>query len=258
MPTLNLTFLLALLILATGGNAKANDEQTLTVFAAASLTEPLSVLGAKFSENTGLEVRFSFAASSVLARQISSGANPDLFFSANTRWVDSLAESGLIDEQSRTAVLSNSLVVAAPKTSALAPFTLDQRTKLAALLKPGERIAVGDPDHVPAGIYAAKSLRQLGLWTEIEALLARADNTRAALALIERGEAPLGLVYLTDTKISSEVKILAQLPPLPNDQITYELVIVGNPSKASAKLLTFLTGDIAAEQFKAAQFTILD
>ena len=258
MPSLILTILITLAILIGAGSASGNEDRTLTVFAAASLSEPLTTLGAQFTDKTGLELRFSFASSSVLARQIRSGATPNLFFSANTRWVDSLAKDGLIDEQSRTAVLSNSVVIAAPISSSLQPFSIDSQTRLSKVLQPGERIAVGDPDHVPAGIYAAASLRQLGLWDDVKNLLARADNTRAALALVERGEAPIGFVYLTDTNISPQVKILAHLPSGQGNHITYELVIVGPADEQSNKLLDFLTGDSAVKQFRAAKFIVLD
>ncbi|MGR8949197.1 MAG: molybdate ABC transporter substrate-binding protein [Gammaproteobacteria bacterium] len=257
MLNLFITTLITLALFNVTSRAVAEDKAVMTVFAAASLSDPLTTLGKQYNELTGVEVRYSFASSSVLARQIKSGARPELFFCANPRWMDELANNHLIDSQTRTPVLSNTLVVAAPIASPIEPFTLDKDTILTNLLGPGERIAVGDPDHVPAGMYAAAALNKLALWAEVAPLLARADNTRAALALIERGESPIGFVYLTDTIISPGVKILAHIPPDVGEKITYELAVVGKQNDGTMKLLKFLTGSEAAKQYAASQFIVI-
>ena len=231
---------------------------SLVVFAAASLTEPLTAIGQTYTQQSGVSINFSFAASSTLARQISSGANPDIYLSANTRWMQSLHAQGLLEPASRRPLLSNTLVVATSAQSALAAFSLDENTDFAALLSPGERIAVGDPDHVPVGMYTKRSLMRLGLWSRVEPLLARTDNTRATVALLERGEAPFGFVYRSDTSISPNVKILAEVPGAETNPIMYEIAIVKNASDSAKEFVAFLHKEAAREIFSGYQFIPID
>lgn len=239
--------------------ACATDKKTsLIVFAAASLIEPLTALGENYTQQTGVIINFSFAASSTLARQILSGANPDIYISANQQWMESLDAQDALTAGTRRAFLSNTLVLATGEESPLATFSFNAKTDLAALLQPGERIAVGDPDHVPVGMYTKRSLTQLGLWTTIEPLLARTDNTRATVALLERGEAPLGFVYLSDTNVSSSIKILATLPANPVDPIAYEWAIIKNSSDRAPEFIAFLEQDDARSVFSHYQFIPID
>lgn len=226
----------------------------LIIFAAASLSEPLTTIGNRYEKETRTSIRYSFASSSTLARQIEAGAAPNLFISASSHWVDYLNRHGLIKADSRVALLSNEIVVAAPIASPLNNIVFNRDVNLVKLLKPGERIAIGDPDHVPAGMYAKLQLEQLGLWTEVAANLARADNTRAALALVERGEAPIGFVYRTDALISSRVKIVATVPSSRTDPITYEVAVPTTANSDARGFYNYLLSEKSQEIFLAFGF----
>lgn len=229
------------LAICLGNPSYANEPKpTLTVFAAASLTEPLEAIGAAYTKLTDIKVRFSFAASSTLARQIEAGALPQIFISANTLWIEHLAKLSLVANSSRRVLLSNKLVVAAPIDSSLVAFELNDATDILGKLAPGERFAMGDPEHVPAGIYAAVALRELGLWDQLASKIARTDNTRAALALVERGEAPLGFIYATDAKISTRVKVLAQIPAHVHPSISYEAAMLEDAPPEAVRFLEHL------------------
>lgn len=231
-----------LLSLALGRATVAAEP--LTVFGAASLTDALTAAGEAWRERSGGEVRFSFASSSVLARQIEAGAPADIFASANEAWMDRLAEAGLIDTASRTSPIANSLVLIAPAGSALGEVEIGPSTDFLALLPPDGRVAVGDTAHVPAGIYAKQALTNLGAWAALEPRLALADNVRAALALVERGEAPLGIVYATDAAIVDEVKVVGRFPGDSHEPITYPFAMVkGREGAAARAFMDFLTSD---------------
>ncbi len=147
----------------------------------------------------------SFASSSTLARQIEAGAPADLFISADQKWMDYAVDKKAIDTATRQTLLGNSLVVVAPKASEQKDFTIDSKTNWTSLLN-GGRLAVGDPEHVPAGIYAKEALQKLGAWDTLSPKLAPAEDVRGALALVERNEAPLGIVYGSDAVASKGVK----------------------------------------------------
>ncbi len=229
--------------------AGAARAEPLTMFGAASLTDALTEAGRAYEAQGGTAIRFAFAATSTLARQIEAGAPAQLFAAANERWMDYLAERGLIVDGSLVNPIGNDLVLVAPADSPLAGMTLSRNTDLAGLLGPDGRLAVGDPDHVPAGIYAQAALQGLGLWDRLEARLARADNVRSALALVARGEAPLGIVYATDAAIAPEVKVLARFPRDSHPPIRYPFALVRDWGGADAgdlrparAFLAFLTG----------------
>ncbi len=227
--------------------ARAED---ITVFAAASLTDAMTKIAQTYATATGDTLLLSFASSSTLARQIAAGAPADLYISANQKWMTWLADQGLITTNSRYDLLANGLVLIAPTDSDLANIDLADKTDLTSLIGDQDRIAVGDPDHVPAGIYAKQALESLGQWAKVEPRLARADNVRAALALVERGEAPLGIVYATDAAIAQNVKIIATFPENSHPPITYPMAIPQDRSKpASVKLLSWLLGDDAGAIF---------
>src|ERR1700677_2287574 len=174
------------------GLAADTDKPPITVFAAASLTNVLQDLGDSFTTHTSIPVRFSFAASSALARQIESGAAADVFFSADLDWMDYLQTRNLIQRQTRHDMLGNRLVLIAPADSKIM-LKIAPHFPLAAALGKG-RLSTGDPDSVPAGRYAQSALTSLGVWRDISNRLIRADSVRAALAFVDRGEAPLGIV----------------------------------------------------------------
>lgn len=234
--------------------AKAAD---VTVFAAASLTNAMQALAQQWREAGRGEIRLSFAASSALARQIEQGAAADIFASADERWMDYLAERNLIVPSSRTSALGNTLVLIAPSTSAQGPVTVGSGLDLGALLGPQGRIAVGDPAHVPAGRYAQQALESLGLWQAASPRLARADNVRAALLFVERGEAPLGIVYGTDAAISDRVRVIGTFPAGSHRPISYPFALTTRGERPEARaFLTFLTGPAAVPTWKRFGFSL--
>ena len=235
--------------------APAASAQPLTVYAAASLTDALGEIGALWAARGNAAPRFSFAASSTLARQIENGAPADLFASADEEWMNYLAQRRLIVAGTRTGRLSNQLVLIAPADRAR-PIDLKPGLDLAALLGSG-RLATGDPAHVPVGRYAQAALTSLGLWAAAEPRLARADNVRAALALVERGEAPLGIVYATDAAGVSRVRVVGTFPPASHPPIAYPFAVVaGRDAPPARALLAFLLGPEARAVYEKRGFVV--
>ncbi len=244
--------LAVLVLLAAALPARAAE---VTVFAAASTTDALNAVAALFTARTGIAVRSSFAASSTLARQVEQGAPADLFLSADNKWMDYLADHGQLVAGSRRALLGNDLVLIAPAGSRLGRLTLSKGTDLAALLGNG-RLAVGDPDHVPVGIYARQTLEAMGQWPALEPHLARAASVRAGLMLVERGEAPLGIVYGTDAAITAKVKVVGIFPAGLHRPIVYPVALVaGHDTSPSRAFLAFLSSDAARAVFARYGFT---
>lgn len=195
------------------------DPASVTVFAAASLTEALETLARRFPAAEGT-LRLAFGSSATLARQIAQGAVADIFAAADEEWMDYLEARGLIERASRRDVLSNRLVLIAPADS-IARVQVAPGFALRASLGSRGRLAIGDPDYVPAGRYARAALESLGVWSAVANHLARADNVRAALALVARGEAPLGIVYATDARVESRVRVLDVFPAGSHPRIVY-------------------------------------
>lgn len=225
--------------------------EPLTVFAAASLKNAFDEIGAAFAEETGIEVVFSYAGTSALARQIEQGAPADVFVSANVDWVDYLTERGALDAASTTAFASNELVLIAPTTTLFdAAPDLASADDLLATLGDDGRLAVALVDAVPAGIYAREALQTLGVWAELEGYLAQSDNVRSALFLVSRGEAPLGIVYASDAQSDAHVQILAQFPASTHAPIIYSASRnAENGMRGAESFLTYLTGDAAQSVF---------
>jgi len=200
-------------------------QEALTVFAAASLTDALRALGQEWAARGNPAPRLSFAASSALARQIEQGAGADLFLSADEPWMDYLQQRDLIVNASRVSPIGNALVLITPadqrRTVALA-----RGTDLVALLGAQGRIATGDPAHVPVGRYAQAALTWMGQWDAASPRLARADNVRSALLLVERGEAPFGIVYSTDAAATPRVAVAGTFPGESHPPITYPFAII--------------------------------
>jgi molybdate transport system substrate-binding protein len=226
----------------------------LTVFAAASLQDALRALEPAWrtAAPSDATLRLVFAASSALARQIEQGAPADLFLSADEPWMDWLAERGLILPDTRVGALGNSLVLVAPVDSPAEPVALARGTDLRPMLGPRGRLALGDPAHVPAGRYARAALSWMGQWDVLVPRLARAENVRAALLLVERGEAPIGIVYATDARASTEVRILGTFPPESHPRISYPFALTRRAAgnAAARALLEFLTGPDAAPTWR--------
>lgn len=245
----------AALSFAVAGNALA-DEGKITVFAAASLTNAMQDIATQFKKEKGVDVVSSFASSSTLARQIEAGAPADLFISADQKWMDYAVDKKAIDTATRQTLLGNSLVVVAPKASVQKDFTIDSKTNWTSLLN-GGRLAVGDPEHVPAGIYAKEALQKLGAWDTLSPKLAPAEDVRGALALVERNEAPLGIVYGSDAVASKGVKVVATFPEDSHKKVEYPVAVVEGHNNATVKAFyDYLKGPQAAEIFKRYGFTI--
>jgi molybdate transport system substrate-binding protein len=246
-----IALLVATLLGLFPGLVRAADRDSVTVFAAASLSDALQALAAEYRRERGIDIRFSFAASSTLARQIEAGAPADIFVSANAEWMDYLAGKSLIEPASRVEPLGNALVMIAPADNAIQSIDITQGFDIAGLIGKGNRLAAGDPAHVPAGLYAEKALRSLKVWSSAEPLLARADSVRSALVLVERGEAPLGIVYATDALASPKVKIVGTFPQNSYPPIVYPFAIVaGRDTSAARTFLQYLTAGTAASVYR--------
>lgn len=242
-----------LLLLPTARAESAKDVQ-ITVFAAASLTNALQDIDATYTKSMGTTVVESFASSSTLARQIEAGAPAQVFISADTKWMDYLAGKGLI--AARHDLLGNALALIAPSESPFSPRAIDSRLDWLKLLGGDGRLAVGDPDHVPAGIYAKEALQHLGAWQEVEPRLACAEDVRGALALVERGDAPLGIVYVTDARVSRKVKIVGVFPASTHAPVVYPAAIVkGADTPLVQNYFRFLQGVDARAVFARYGFT---
>jgi len=250
------------LVLASlgGGAARAQGTggEAVTVFAAASLTDAMRALGEAWAARGNPAPRFSFAASSALARQMEQGAPADLFASADEPWMDYVQERGLIVNATRVSPLANSLVLVAPAGSAQGAVTIGRDTDVAAMLGAGGRIATGDPSNVPVGRYARAALTWMGQWDALGPRIARADNVRSALLLVERGEAPLGIVYATDAAASRGVKVVGTFPAESHPPVTYPFALTRRAAgNAEARaFLAFATGPEAAETYRRLAFAL--
>jgi molybdate transport system substrate-binding protein len=221
--------LIALLIVSLLATVPAQAQQRgPLVLAAASLQEALTDAAKVWTAKRRAEPVLSFAASSALARQIEAGAPADLFISADEGWMDYVATKGQIRPGTRATFLTNRLVLIAPAGSGT-KLVIGRNFPLARALGQG-RLAMADPDAVPAGKYGKASLSALGVWRGVEGRVARAENVRAALALVERGEAPFGIVYATDARASAKVRIVGTFPATSHPAITYPIATL----KASA------------------------
>lgn len=223
MPLLRRCFALLLLLFAMLSPAQAQPRGPV-VLAAASLQEGLSEAADRWAALGHARPVLSFAGSSALARQIEAGAPADLFISADEEWMDYVAGRKLLRPGSRTAFLSNRLVLIAPVDSRLR-LTIGRGFPIARALGTG-RLAMADPAAVPAGKYGRAALTKLGVWPGVAGRIASAENVRAALALVERGEAPLGIVYATDAKASARVRIVGAFPTASHPPILYPMALL--------------------------------
>jgi molybdate transport system substrate-binding protein len=229
---------------------------TLTAFVAASMKNAMDDINAEFTKATGIRVVSSYAASSALAKQIEAGAPADLFASADLEWMDYLAGKKLIKDDSRVNLLGNRLVLIAPKDSALGNIRISPGFDLAKLAGDG-RIATGDVRAVPVGKYAKAALEKLGAWRAAEPKFAMADNVRAALTLVGRGEALLGIVYETDAKVEPNVKIIGHFPDDSYPPIVYPVALTATAKPDTARYLELLRSNAAKSIFEKYGFTFL-
>jgi len=235
---------------------QATQAQDVVVFAAASLTNALDEAGQLFERQGGAHTKISYAASSALANQIESGAPADMFISADLDWMDYLEQHHLIQTATRKNLLGNRLVLVAPAESD-AKAEIKPGLDLVGLLK-GGRLAMADPDSVPAGKYGKAALEKLGVWNSVRAAVAPAESVRVALLFVSRRETPLGIVYATDAAADPRVKIVGVFPPDTHPPIIYPAALTADSKNASAaRLLEFLGSAAAKPIFEKQGFTVL-
>ncbi|MDB6104945.1 MAG: modA [Gammaproteobacteria bacterium] len=257
MRKLWIAWLLVLVCASAGGAAvAADDSSTVLVFGAASLTNVLDDLSKAFTGQTKIPVKSSLAASSVLARQIEAGAPADVFFSADLEWMDYLEQRKLLKPGSRHDVVGNQLVLVAPADSTVA-VSLKKGVDLRAALGPQGKLATGDPDSVPVGKYAQAALEKLGVWDTISGQIVRAENVRAALAFVARGEAPLGIVYKTDALAEKKVKIVAEFPADTHPPIRYPIALTTHGGAGAQQFVDFVRSKPAGEIFSKYGFSLV-
>jgi molybdate transport system substrate-binding protein len=235
--------------------ARAQDKN-VTVFAAASMTNVINEVNATFTRDTGIKVTPSYAASSALARQIEQGAPADVFISADIPWMDYLQQRSLIRNDTRFNLAGNRLVLIAPKDSPINTVKIEPGFDLAKLAGNG-RIATGDVRAVPVGRYARAALEKLGSWPAAERSFAMTENVRAALVLVARGEAVLGIVYETDAKVEPGVKIVGQFPDDSYPPVTYPAALTANARPEAARYLAQLRSQAAKAIFERYGFMFL-
>jgi len=235
--------------------APAASAAGVTVFAAASLSDALGDVAKAYQAKTGTLPALSFAASSTLARQIEASRGADLFISADTDWMDYLDSRGLIAHETRKNLLGNKLVLIAP-ASANVSLAIAPHFDLLGALK-GGRLAIADPDTVPAGRYARTALSTLGVWNSVVNRTVNAENVRVALSYVARGEAPLGIVYATDAYGEKSVRIVAAFPDNTHAAIVYPAALTRDAGPGARKFLDFLSGPEASAIFQKDGFIIL-
>ena len=249
-----------ILALAVAGGLSAPpafaDDKGLTTFAAASMKNALDEVDAAYTARFGIKVTASYAASSVLAKQIDQGAPADIFLSADTDWMDYAIKQKTIKPQTRTNLLGNSIVLIAPKDSSIDKVTIASGFDLARLAGQG-RIATGDVSSVPVGKYAKAALEKLGAWDAASSKFAMAESVRAALTLVARGEAVLGIVYATDAKVEPGVKIVGTFPADSHPPIIYPVAATTSAGVGAASYLDFLRTSAAKAIFEKYGFAFL-
>ena len=245
-----------LVLALAAGLATAAQAADTQVFAAASLKNALDNIIAQYKAETGKGVAASYAASSALARQIEQGAPADIFMSADLDWMDYLQQRNLIRPETRVSLLGNRLVLIAP-ADAKVQVEIGKGFELAKLLGDG-RLAVGETSSVPAGRYAKAALESLGVWSSVEPKLAPAENVRAAMALVARGEAPLGIVYETDAAADKSVKVVGFFPQDSHPPIVYPVALTAASTNPDAPaFLAYVRSAKAAPLFKEQGFTLI-
>ena len=227
----------------------------VVVFAAASLKNALDAINAQWQKETGKSAKISYAASSALAKQMEQGAPAQMFISADLDWMDYVEKKNLIKPGSRSNLLGNRIVLIAPKDKAQ-PIDIKPGFDLAKILGDG-RLSMANVDSVPAGKYGKAALEKLGVWASVSNKLAQAENVRAALLLVSRGEAPAGIVYQTDAASDSSVKIIGTFPEDTHPPIIYPIALTANASPDAAAFLAYIRSDKAKPLFEAQGFMVL-
>jgi molybdate transport system substrate-binding protein len=236
--------------------AAHSQDKTITVFAAASMTNALDDVNETFTTRTGIKLVTSYDASSALMKRIEGGAPADAFVSADLKWMDYGVEKNVINENTRFNLLGNVLVLIAGKDSKIDHVDIESGFDLAKLAGDG-RIAAGDVKEVPVGLYAKAALEKLGVWPSVESKMAMTVNVRAALAYAARGEAPLSIVYATDAKIEPGVKVVGVFPDNSHDPIIYPVAATVNAKPETMQYLAFLRSAAAKSIFEGYGFSVL-
>jgi molybdate transport system substrate-binding protein len=242
-----------LAVMALPLGATAQRKPALTVFAAASLTDALQAAGKAYTRATGQPVRFSFVSSGTAARQIGVGAQADLFVSAEPGWMDQVAKQGLVIPGGRRDLLRGRLALIAPANSRMT-LTIRPGFPIAAALGASGRLAIGDPQSVPAGRYAQAALTRLGVWPRVAGRLAPAQDVRAALSYVARGEAPLGIVYETDAASEPAVRMIGLFPAASHPPIVYPVAVLRGAKPGAVAFYRFLGGGEAMAIFRRYRF----
>ncbi|HDM8142056.1 TPA: molybdate ABC transporter substrate-binding protein [Vibrio harveyi] len=237
----------ACLVAILSVSSAANAATELKVYAASSMTNAVNDIAKQFETKYDVTVTPVYGGSSSIARQILNGAPADIFISANTKWMDYLVKSKAVRNDSVTNLVRNSLVLIAPKASTIEPFDFSDANAWNQALE-GNRLALGNPVSVPAGMYAKESLTNLGVWKKLERQIAPAKNVRLALALVERGEAPLGVVYKTDALLTDKAKVVGEFANDTHADIIYPAAIVKD-STQSEQFFEYLKSDDAKKVF---------
>ena len=252
-----LTYLTLALVAILGVETAPLAQADVIVFAAASTTNAITEIAALYEAEKSGHITPSFASSSTLAKQIGNGAPANIYLSANIKWMHYLEKRKLIAPKSRSDLLTNAIVLIAPRASTLASMKIGPGFSPLAALGHDGRLALGDPGHVPAGIYGKKALQTLGSWEQVKNRLAPMKDVRAALVLVERGEVPLGLVYATDAAISKKVRVVGTFPSDCHSAIIYPVAAVAeNDTPEAREFLDFLHSPTAQAVFKKYGFGI--
>lgn len=228
------------------GTAVARD---VILFAAASTTQVMKEITQSRNATENAKIRLVYGSSGTLARQIGNGAPADIFFSANPKWVDYLIDGGHARKPSRQTVFRNRIVLIAPAINNT-PQPFNPTSHLGTSLGPNGRLAIGDPQHVPAGLYARQALSGLGLWGQFVHRTVRTQNVRLALALVQRREAPLGVVYYTDALQAGQVRIVMTFNGALHDPIRYDAIATKTDNPGAAALMAYLASDAAKKIYR--------
>jgi len=247
---------------AAQASLAADTPDTVRVFAAASLTNALTEFGRSWTDAPHRAPSLAFAASGTLAKQIEAGAPADLYASADVKWMDYLDTRGLIDHDSRRNLLATALVVVAPiaipgQPGPLKPVEIAMRRGFPIATAFEGKLCTGEPDVVPAGIYAKQALQSLGWWDSLQGRIVGSDDVRAALAFVERGECALGIVYATDALMSRKVRVVATFPAATHDPIVYPFALLRGARPAARAFFEQLAGASGAALFARYGFTVL-
>jgi molybdate transport system substrate-binding protein len=246
-------FAMVMAFTTIGFSSNALADTKITVFAAASLTNALSEVSAKYEKETGVKIAHSFASSSVLAKQIENGAPADLFISADLKWMNYLQDKSLVNKSSRKNLLGNSLVLISPKGKSFA-VQFDKAFDFSKAFD--GRLCTGDIESVPVGIYAKEALTNLGWWKDIKSRIVGTQDVRGALAFVERAECNAGIVYETDSNFSTKVDLIGTFPESTHSPVIYPVAMMVNAKANTQHYLSYLQSDEALSIFKKYGFNV--